>query len=75
MSTQMLVSDLLEDLSTDEQQLLAGGQVTTGSDEDEDKDKDEEDGEDLGLGKFTGRSGVYLIRSRARAIIRVRKLR
>ncbi|WP_017651151.1 hypothetical protein [Fortiea contorta] len=64
MSTQMM-SDLLVDLSADEQQLLAGGQVSESEKDDDDSDDDSRE---------TGRrTKLYKIRSSA--IVRVTKLR
>ncbi|MBW4644721.1 MAG: hypothetical protein KME23_17310 [Goleter apudmare HA4340-LM2] len=68
MSTQMLMSDLLTDLSTDEQQLLAGGQVLGREDETDDESEFDDEGE-----MRRGRAKTFIIRSRA--IVRVRKLR
>ncbi|AFY32592.1 hypothetical protein [Calothrix sp. PCC 7507] len=70
MSTQMLMSDLLTDLSTEEQQILAGGQFTS-----EDESEDEDKGESEGTGRVLGSRRLYRIRSIGRAIVSVQKLR
>jgi hypothetical protein len=70
MST-LMMSDLLEDLSAEQQQILAGGQASTEDDE------DGEDTEENGGRGFRGlSSGTYRITktSRTRAIVRIQKL-
>jgi hypothetical protein len=62
MSTQMLVSDLLTDLSADEQQLLAGGRLFEMDEEDEEDDDDEK----------KGKTKTYRVRSVG--IVRLRRI-
>jgi hypothetical protein len=67
----LMMSDLLADLSAEQQQLLAGGQARTGD------DLEDRDNEDDGVqGLMNLRSGTYRIRktSRTRAIVRIQKL-
>lgn len=67
----LMMSDLLADLSAEQQQLLAGGQART------ENDLEDRDTEDDGVqGLMNLRSGTYRIRktSRTRAIVRIQKL-
>ncbi|UKO99924.1 hypothetical protein [Nostoc sp. UHCC 0870] len=70
MST-LMMSDLLEDLSAEQQQILAGGQGRT------EDDLDSGDTEENGVqGLMKLRSGTYRITktSRTRAIVRIQKV-
>ncbi len=72
MST-LMISELLADLSPEQQQFLAGGADEPGtSSESKPWEDDSNDGEDSDS-MFGKGSGVYLIRSRS--IVRVRKLK
>ncbi|AUS99930.1 hypothetical protein CLI64_05740 [Nostoc sp. CENA543] len=63
MSQQIALSDLMSDLSTDEQQLLAGGQFLSDSREDGDGSSDDDEGT------------TRLYRISSTALVRVRKIR
>jgi hypothetical protein len=70
MST-LMMSDLLEDLSAEQQQILAGGQDR------EDDDLDDRDSEGEGFDRLMNfRGGTYRVTktSRTRAIVRIQKL-
>ncbi|BAZ50733.1 hypothetical protein NIES4103_33500 [Nostoc sp. NIES-4103] len=69
MPTQMM-SDLLADLSTEQQQLLAGG-IKPGDEEDTDNQDEEDD--DKGT-PFMGGKGVRLYRVRSRSLVRVQRI-
>lgn len=70
MSTQLITSDLLEELSADQQQLLSGGQGSTdgGSGTDTSVD-DGSDGEDVGF--YTGNKRFRITK---RSIVTIRRL-
>lgn len=70
MST-LMMSDLLEDLSAEQQQILAGGQGSTENDLDV-----EDTGENGGRSLMNLSSGTYRITktSRTRAIVRIQKV-
>jgi hypothetical protein len=72
MSTQLMTSNLLEDLSAEEQQLLSGG-VDKGSDEGESSDK--EDSDEGGFGFDKGTTRVFRVTKRSRSIISILRLR
>lgn len=69
MPTQMM-SDLLADLSTEQQQLLAGG-IKPG--DEEDTNDQGEEGDDKGTPFAPGR-GVRLYRIRSRSLVRVQRI-
>jgi hypothetical protein len=69
MST-LMMSDLLAELSPEQQQLLAGGANGDDDTDTETEDNGSENGESSSM--FGKGSGVYLVRSRS--IVRVRKL-
>ncbi|WP_157087479.1 hypothetical protein [Anabaena sp. CA = ATCC 33047] len=71
----IMMSDLVADLSAEQQQLLAGGQGTSQPTQEDDLlDRDGEDGGMQGL--MTLRSGTYRIRknSRTTAIVRIQRI-
>ncbi|WGV24667.1 hypothetical protein [Halotia branconii] len=75
MST-LMISELLADLSPEQQQLLAGG--ADGSEEPDTSGEskpweDDSDDDDDSYSMLGGKSGVYLIKSKS--IVRVRKLK
>lgn len=72
MSTQMITSDLLEELSAEQQQLLSGGQGRTndgGNATDTSVDEGGGDGEDVGF--YTGNKRFRIT---TRSIVTIRRL-
>lgn len=70
MSTQLITSDLLEELSADQQELLSGGQGRTGGGNDTDTSVDDGgDGEDVGF--YTGNKRFRIT---TRSIVTIRRL-
>ena len=74
MSTQLMTSNLLEDLSAEQQQLLSGG-VDKGSEEDSDQDSDKGDSDEGGFSFDKGTTRVFRVRKRSRSIISILRLR
>ncbi|HIK05721.1 MAG TPA: hypothetical protein IGS40_13575 [Trichormus sp. M33_DOE_039] len=73
MSQQIALSDLIVDLSTDEQQLLAGGQFIDDGGEDDSLSRSFGDERDGSSGAEVGTTRVYRISSTG--LVRVRRVR